>query len=89
MFDVFHNLDSRRMAVPFTAIMAMAVPLIVAILAMAVLFTLAITATSIPVEAQQTGLPPTVAKEAPHVLRVDWPAIKIASATYEILEEIA
>jgi hypothetical protein len=89
MFDVFRNLNNRRMAVPFTAIMAMAVLLIVAILAMAVLFTLPIMARSLPVQAQQAGLSPTVAKEAPHVVRVDWPAIEIASATYEILEEIA
>lgn len=86
---MFRNLHSRRMAVPLTVILAMAVPLIVAILAMAVLFTLAIMATSLPVLAQQTGLSPTVTKEAPCVLRADWPAIEIASATHEILEEIA
>jgi hypothetical protein len=89
MFGVFRNINSRRMAVPFTAIIAMAVPLTVAILAMAVLFTLAIMATSLPAQAQQTGLSPTVAQEAPHVLGFDWPAIEIASAPYEILEEIA
>lgn len=83
---MFRNLNSRRMAVPFTAIMAMAVPFI---LAMAVLFTLAIMATSLPAQTPQTGLSPTLAQEAPHVLRFDWPAIEIASATYEILEEIA
>jgi hypothetical protein len=76
---MFRNLHSRRMAVP----------LIVAILAMAVLFTLAIMATSLPVLVQQTGLSPTVAKEALYVLRADWPVIEIASATHAILEEIA
>ena len=76
---MYRNLNSRRMAVPLT----------VAILAMAVLFTLAILATSLPAQAQQTGLSPPVAQEAPHVLRFAWPAIEIASATYEILEEIA
>jgi hypothetical protein len=89
MFGMFRNLSSGRMAVPFTAIVAMAVPLTVAILATAVLFTLAIMGTSLPARAQQTGMSPTVAQEAPRVPRFDRPAIEIASATYEILEEIA
>ena len=52
-----------------------AVPFTVAILVMAVLTMLAIMATSL--------------REAPYVLRVDWPALEVAGATDEILEEIA
>lgn len=75
---MFRNPNIPRKAVPFTA----------AILAMAVLFTLAIMATSLHVKAQQTGLSRTDSQKTPHVLRFAWPAIEIASATYEILEEI-
>jgi hypothetical protein len=79
MFGMFRNPDRRRSAVVF----------VIAITAMAVLFTIAIMATSLPVQAQPTGLSPTVAQDAPRVLRSDWPAIAIASATCENLEELA
>jgi hypothetical protein len=65
---------------------------IIAIAAMTVLFTIAITATlatSLPAQAQPTGLSPTVAQDAPRVLRSDWPAIASASTTYENPEELA
>ena len=39
-------------------------------------------ATLLPVEAQQSGLTPTVAHAA-HELHFDWPAVEISSATYE------
>jgi|HubBroStandDraft_3_1064219.scaffolds.fasta_scaffold720862_2 hypothetical protein len=79
---MFRNPDRRRSAVVF----------IIAIAAMTVLFTIAITATlatSLPAQAQPTGLSPTVAQDAPRVLRSDWPAIASASTTYENPEELA
>jgi hypothetical protein len=82
MFGMFRNPGGRRSAVVF----------VIAITAMAVLFTVAIMATlatSLPAQAQPTGLSPTVAQDAPRVLRSDWPAITIANATYENLEEFA
>ena len=78
---MFRNPNRRRRAVPF----------VIPITAMAVQFTIAIMATlttSLPAQAQQTGLSRTVAQDAPHVLRLDWLAIAIASATYENLEEL-
>ena len=75
------NPNRRRRAVPF----------VIPITAMAVQFTIAIMATlttSLPAQAQPTGLSPTVAQDAPRVLRSDRPAIAIASATYENLEEL-
>src|SRR3954469_9873000 len=41
-----------------------------------------ILATLLPVQAQQSGLTPTVA-HATHELHFDWPAVEISSATYE------
>jgi hypothetical protein len=82
MFGMFRNPGRRRSAVVF----------VIAITAMAVLFTVAIMATlatSLPAQAQPTGLSSRVAQDAPHVLRSDWPAIAIASATYEKFEEFA
>jgi hypothetical protein len=82
MFGMFRIPDRRRSAVVF----------VIAIAAMAVLFTIAIMttlATSLPAQAQPTGLSPTVAQDAPRVLRSDRPAIAIASATYVNLEEFA
>jgi hypothetical protein len=58
MFGMFRNPDRRRSAVVF----------VIAIAAMAVLFTIAIMATSLPAQAQPTGLSPTVAQDAPRVL---------------------
>ena len=79
---MFRNPNRRCRAVPF----------VIAITAMAVLFTIAIMATlatSLAAQAQPTGLSPTAAQDAPRVLRSDWPAIAIASATCENLEELA
>ena len=58
---MFRNPGRRRSAVVF----------VIAITAMAVLFTVAIMATlatSLPAQAQPTGLSPTVAQDAPRVL---------------------
>jgi hypothetical protein len=89
MFDVFHNLNNRRMAVPFTAIMAMAVLLIVSINRWGQSCLLRQYRKRSCHDREREQHSDCQAKEAPHVLRVDGPAIEIASATYEILEEIA